>query len=266
MASRSGDPEIEQPDALIGANDPSPVRIANAGGQSLFLLLGDHAGNAIPAALGTLGLTQGEFGRHIALDIGVHELGAELAARLDAPFVEQHYSRLVVDCNRSPEAADAIAQVSDGTVIPGNDGITAAARARRYSSIFEPYHAAITKLLDMRDAAGMVTTIVSLHSFTPRLGNEPRPWTAGVLHDGGDTRFAAALLQVLRASEGERIGDNAPYRMDATDFTVPRHAYPDRPYAEIEIRQDQLSTPAGRQAILELLVSALQAAQAQVAG
>lgn len=266
MASRSGDPEIEQPDALIGANDPSPVRIANAAGRSLFLLLGDHAGNAVPAALGSLGLSQDELNRHIALDIGVHELGTQLAARLDAPFVEQHYSRLVVDCNRNPEAADAIAQVSDGTVIPGNEGLAVTAAAQRYSAIFEPYHAAIAKLLETRDAAGMVTTIVSLHSFTPQLGDEPRPWTVGVLHDGGNTRFAAALLQALRDREGELIGDNAPYRMDATDFTVPRHAYPDRPYAEIEIRQDQLSTPAGRQAILELLVGALQSAQAQTTG
>jgi predicted N-formylglutamate amidohydrolase len=68
-------------------------------------------------------------------------------------------------------------------------------------------------------------------------------------------------LQVLRDREGKRIGDNAPYRMDATDFTVPHHAYPDRPYAEIEIRQDELSTPTGRQAILELLVGALHSAQ-----
>lgn len=232
----------------------------------MFLLLGDHAGNAVPAALGTLGLSQGELGRHIALDIGIHELGAELAARLDAPFVEQHYSRLVVDCNRNPEGADAIAAVSDGTAIPGNEGLSDAARAQRYSDIFGPYHAAIAMLLDARDAAGMVTTIVSLHSFTPQLAGIARPWTIGVLHDAGNTQFAAALLQVLREHDGERIGDNAPYRMDATDFTVPRHAYPDRPYAEIEIRQDLLASPAGGRAIVELLVGAIQSAQAQIAG
>ncbi|MEO5586894.1 MAG: N-formylglutamate amidohydrolase [Novosphingobium sp.] len=265
MASRSGDPEIEQADALVGADDPSPVRIANADGRSLFLLLGDHAGNAVPASLGTLGLSGDELSRHIALDIGIHELGAELAGRLDAPFIEQHYSRLVVDCNRAPEAVDAVAAVSDGTAIPGNTQLSEADRASRYSSIFEPYHAAIAKLLQDRDAAGLNTTIVSLHSFTPSLAGSARPWTIGVLHDAGNTRFAVALLRVLRDREGEKIGDNAPYRMDATDYTVPRHAYPDRPYAELEVRQDLLASPAGRQAIADLLADALQTANAAIA-
>ncbi len=232
----------------------------------MFLLLGDHAGNAVPAALGNLGLSQDELGRHIGLDIGISELGAELAERLNAPFVEQRYSRLVVDCNRKPDAADAIAAVSDGTPIPGNTAIADDARAPRYSAIFTPYHAAIAKVLDDRDAAGLLTTIVSLHSFTPCLAGIARPWTIGVLHDAGDTRFAKALLQILRDHEGERIGDNAPYHMDDTDFTVPRHAYPDRPYAEIEIRQDLLASPASRRAVADLLTSALQSAQARITG
>lgn len=231
----------------------------------MFLLLGDHAGNAVPSALGTLGLSRAELRRHIALDIGIHELGAELAARLDAPFIEQHYSRLVVDCNRAPEAVDAVAPVSDGTPIPGNAELAESARAARYSGIFEPYHAAIAQLLHARDTAGLVTTIVSLHSFTPSLAGSARPWTIGVLHDGGDRRFAVALLHVLRDREGERIGDNAPYRMDATDYTVPRHAYPDRLYVEFEIRQDLLASPANRQAMADLLADALQTAQARIA-
>ena len=40
---------------------------------------------------------------------------------------------------------------------------------------------------------------------------------------------------------GLTIGDNEPYRMDATDYTVPRHAYPrELPYVEVEVRQDWL--------------------------
>ena len=66
--------------------------------------------------------------RHIAWDIGVGALGEALAARLDAVFVRQMYSRLVIDCNRDPDTADAIPEVSDATAIPGNIGLSAAAR------------------------------------------------------------------------------------------------------------------------------------------
>ena len=73
-----------------------------------------------------------------------------------------------------------------------------------------------------------------------------RPWHIGILHDGGDTTFAAALLNVLTADPDLVVGDNEPYRMDLIDYTIPRHAYPDRlPYAEIEIRQDLISDHEG---------------------
>lgn len=230
----------------------------------MFLLLGDHAGNAVPEALGTLGLNESALDLHIGLDIGVGDLGAELASRLDAPFIAQRYSRLVVDCNRAPDADDAIAPVSDGIVIAGNVGLAGAARDARHAAIFAPYHAAIARALADRDAAGRETILIALHSFTPSLGGMARPWTIGVLHDAGDTRFASALLAVLRERDGARIGDNAPYRMDGTDYTVPRHAYPRRPYAEIEIRQDLLATRGDRLAMADRLAGALQEARARV--
>lgn len=243
--------------ALLSADDLPPVRIANPEGRSLFLLLGDHAGNGIPRSLSGLGLPESELQRHIALDIGVSRLGRALASALDAVFVEQRYSRLVVDCNRDTASAEGIAAVSDGTTIPANATVAAGARESRYREVFHPYHNAIAALLDARAAKGEPVILVSLHSFTPVLAGERRPWEIGVLHDGGDTGFALALLARLRAGGGT-IGDNQPYRMDATDYTVPRHAYPRLlPYAELEIRQDRLATHAGIARVARLLSQAL---------
>jgi len=235
----------------------------------LFLLLGDHAGNAVPAALGTLGLSREELGRHIALDIGISELGAALSERLDAPFIEQRYSRLVVDCNRARGAVDAIPAISDGIAIAGNGAVSDRAARARYAAIFDPYHGAIGDLLAGRDAAGMPTIVVSLHSFTPVMAGFARPWTIGVLHDGGDTRFALATLGALRERAGQGaggpIGDNVPYRMDGTDHTVPRHAYPRRrPYAEIEVRQDLLSSPGRISVVADLLAEVLECARRRI--
>lgn len=230
---------------LLDANEAPPVRVINPGGTSSFLLIGDHAGKAVPRRLATLGLSDADLGRHIGWDIGIAELGALLAERLDATFVRQTYSRLVIDCNRSAAQPDAIAAVSDGTLVRGNAALSDADREQRFAEIHEPYQAAIGADLARRDAAGMQTILIALHSFTPSMRGQDRPWHIGILHDRGDTRFAHAFLDALRAEPGLVVGDNAPYRMDQIDYTIPRHAYPDRPYAEIEIRQDLLDTSEG---------------------
>jgi predicted N-formylglutamate amidohydrolase len=207
----------------------------------LFLLLGDHAGNLVPERLGALGLPPEELRRHIALDIGIADLGRSLAEKLDAAFVEQRYSRLVVDCNRSPDLADSIAEHVDGTAIPGNADLNPNSRRQRYAEIFAAYHGEIEQIIEERASQGRGTILVSLHSFTPLLGPQKRPWDIGVLYDGGETRFARSILGDLERSGGWCIGDNQPYRMDGTDFTVPRHAYARKlPYIELEMRQDLL--------------------------
>jgi len=255
---------------LIAAEDSPPVGIINPAGGASFLLIGDHAGNAVPAALDTLGLGADELARHIGWDIGIGTLGALLAAQLDAVFIRQTYSRLVVDCNRSPAQPDAIAAISDGTPIPGNQALDAAAIAARFATIHEPYHRAIAAELARRDAAGQPTILVALHSFTPAMrthatADTQRPWHIGILHDGGDTVFAKAMLDQLAEEPDLVVGDNEPYRMDLIDYTIPRHAYPARrPYAEIEIRQDLIATPEGCARWAERLARILPAAAARI--
>lgn len=103
-----------------------------------FVLLGDHAGNAVPAALAGLGLAPSELDRHIALDIGVRELGHALSSRLDAPFLHQAYSRLVIDCNRDPADPSAIAAMSDGVSIPRNRDLAPGPRQARIGEVLSP--------------------------------------------------------------------------------------------------------------------------------
>lgn len=247
---------------LLGPGDAPPVRIINPDGASPFLLIGDHAGNAIPRALGSLGVSDADLARHIGWDIGIGTLGEMLAERIDATFIRQTYSRLVIDCNRSAAQPDAIAATSDGTPVPGNHDLSEMARAQRFAEIHEPYQAAIADNLARRDAAGMPSMIIALHSFTPSMRGQDRPWHIGILYDGGDPRFAQAMLAVLRAEPDLVVGDNEPYRMDQIDYTIPRHAYPARPYAEIEIRQDLLTTPEACAAWADRLARILPAAAA----
>lgn len=234
--------------ALLADNDPTPVRIAgDLQSRGPFLLIGDHAGWAIPAKLGDLGLPPAERARHIAVDIGVEELGLALAERLAAPFLRQSYSRLVIDCNRDPADPTAMPEISDGTPVPGNRGLRPLEREARIEAISAPYHRAIADALDSRADAGLPTILISLHSFTPRMNGHDRPWHFGVLHDGHADAFARAVLDRLREAAHFVTADNEPYRMDTVDYTVPRHAFPrGLPYLELEVRQDLIGPGSDR--------------------
>ena len=243
---------------LLAADEPGPAIVRAGMPDCPFVLVADHAGNAIPRGLGDLGLGEGDRARHIAWDIGVAGLAEALAERLGAPLVRQRYSRLVIDCNRDPARADAIPEVSDGSAIPGNAALNAAARAARVAAIHAPYHAAIAAALAGRARPPIV---VALHSFTPAMNGHARPWHAGVLHDRGDTRFSAAVLAGLRARIEAPVGDNQPYAMDGIDFTVPHHCYAaGRAYAEIELRQDLIAEVPGQGRWADLLAEVLTAA------
>ena len=227
--------------------------------------MGDHAGRAIPQALGDLGVAAADLQRHIAWDIGVQGLGVRLADMLGACFIAQRYSRLVIDCNRDPARADAMPEVSDGTAIPGNVGLTAADRAARVADLFVPYHRAIAAELDAR--AGRPTLVVALHSFTPVMAGFRRPWRFGVLHLG-ESPFCDAMLAALRAEGDDApVGDNEPYVMDDVDFTIPHHAVGrGLDYVELETRQDLLADAAGQDAIAERLARILPQALASISG
>jgi predicted N-formylglutamate amidohydrolase len=238
-----------------------PYSVRNPGAASPLLLVGDHAGREIPPHLGGLGLPPGALDGHIAWDIGVAGLGARLADQLGATFIAQRYSRLVIDCNRDPARPDSICEVSDRVAIPANRGLDGAARAARVLDIFRPYHHRIAAELDARSAAGRDAALVSLHSFTPVLAGEARPWRFGVLQLGGSP-FSEAMLAQLRVALGaDVVGDNQPYAMDGTDYTVPYHAVArGLDYLELEVRQDLIGDAAGQTQVAALLAPMLQAA------
>jgi predicted N-formylglutamate amidohydrolase len=221
-----------------------------------LLLLGDHAGRAVPPPLGDLGVPAVEMDRHIAWDIGVAGLGARLARNLDAVFIHQAYSRLVIDCNRDPRHPGSIVTVSDGCPVPANVAAGPEDRQARVREIFRPYHDAIAAELDARAAGDRPTLILALHSFTPRMNGFDRPWRFGVLH-ADDSAFSHAMLAGLRARFGEAVvGDNQPYALDPDggDFTVPHHAGGrGLDYLELEVRQDLIATPEDQEVMAQAL-------------
>lgn len=247
---------------LLSCDEPAAFTVERPQGRSPFLLLCDHAGNRIPRRLRDLGLAAPELQRHIAWDIGIAGVGRELAARLDAVCIAQPYSRLVIDCNRPPEAADSIVGSSDGTPIPGNANLDSAQRLQRQRGIFQPYHRRIEAELDGRTQP---PCLIALHSFTPVFAGFARPWHVGVLYQR-DARLAAALLGLLRGEGDLEVGDNQPYTVgDDTDYAIPRYGEArGLLHVELELRQDLIADAQGQQRWAARLARLLQQALQRV--
>ena len=228
---------------LLAAGDLPPTIAHNRGAGAAYLVVCDHAGREVPAPLGRLGLPDSVFELHVAWDIGAAAVSDELGERLGASVIRQRYSRLVIDCNREPQRADAIPEVSDRIPIPGNQALPPEGRAARIAEIHAPYHAAIGEEVASQP---QLKALILVHSFTPAMQGVARPWTCGVLHHGGSP-LSLAMLERLRGEPGQVVGDNQPYAFDSIDYTAPRHALANGiDYLELELRQDLIAESPGQ--------------------
>lgn len=231
------------------------------GSQAPVLVLCDHAASALPAEYGTLGLTESEFSRHIAYDIGARDTALALSARLGTAAVLTRYSRLLIDCNRGLDDPTLVMRLSDGAVIPGNRQLDAEERTLRIERFWRPYHDAVDRIIDVALASGRVPVLVSIHTFTPLWRGVARPWHVGILWDK-DPRVARILLQGLRADSTLVVGDNEPYSGRLEGDCLYRHGTSrGLPHALVEIRQDLVADAGHAHAwghrLAEILLGAL---------
>lgn len=247
--------------ALLEEDEESPFLAVNAEGRSPFVLICEHASRQMPRRLGKLGLPDAELERHIAWDIGAEPVARLLSRLMDAPLALQRYSRLAYDCNRPPESPGAMAELSELTAIPGNQGLTAADRLARIEGLYRPFHDGVSRLLDARAAAGVKTLVVSIHSFTPVYKGNRRSVELGILHDR-DTALASKLIKSFPNIDARL---NEPYGpKDGVMHTLNMHGFArGLPHAMIEIRNDLVADGRGQDEWAQRLsVPLIQAAAA----
>lgn len=206
-----------------------------------ILVVSDHASNRVPDDI-DLGIDAALLNQHVAIDIGVAEVGALMAQQAGIAAFQGGVSRLVCDFNRDENLPTVVPIASDGHAIPGN-ALDHAGHEARLARFFRPYHDALATLLAETPQA----LILSLHSFTPQLdsSSEKRPWHVGVLYNEDD-RAARTAIPLLEA-EGLCVGDQQPYSGKMLNATMNRHAEVDgRPYLGIEVRQDLIANAAGQ--------------------
>lgn len=237
-------------------------------GDAPFFVFCDHASNAMPAELCSLGLPDDILQTHIAWDIGAGALTAALAEQLQGTAFFCGFSRLIIDPNRSPSAEDFIPAVSDQIPIPGNQMLSEAARRDRMERFHAPYHERLSAALDRFAAEHRNLLIVSVHSFTKRLmgAAEDRPWPIGLLWRE-DEDSARVMIDHLKRAAGWAVGDNKPYDAREFNYSVDRHVSPrGLRHVTLEVRQEML---AGDDAVAEtaiLLAAGVRDAAARAFG
>lgn len=229
----------------------SPVDVTNIEGTGSFVIVCEHASNAVPPEYGGLGLNAATLQSHIAWDPGAFSVARHLSELLDAPLVAQRFSRLLYDCNRPPEAPSSIPAVSEIFRIPGNEGLSAKARSERAERFYLPFRATLAQVLDARSSPPSVVTV---HSFTPIYNGVSRHVEIGILHDD-DTRLADAVLAAAGTGGGLVVRRNEPYGpQDGVTHTLREHALPRRLLnVMIEIRNDLIATAENQAAMAERL-------------
>jgi len=227
---------------LLSEADGPAVEVLNPSGLSDIVLVCEHASNRIPESLHHLGLGEEARKSHVAWDPGALALAESLSAMFDAPLVAARISRLVYDCNRPPEAPDAMPAKSEQFDIPGNQTISPSEHQARVIEVYDKFRAALTEIIAQKMAEGQTPTLVTIHSFTPIYYGQPRAVEIGVLHDTDDA-LASGILDAIGQDNSLKIERNQPYGpQDGVTHTLRLHGVSNNiPNVMIEVRNDLLS-------------------------
>ena len=252
-AGTTSEKPTDAPPQLLSAGEPGPFQVLNPLAEIPVLLVCDHASCRFPESLGDMGLDPFARRCHLAVDIGAGPLTERLAKSLSVTAVLAQYSRLVMDCNRQLMDPSAYLEYGDGILVPGNRNLHQADKDLRASILYWPYHDALDKQVQRLSKLGPAPAFIAIHSFTPVMNGEARPWQMGVLWDT-DMRLRNIFLEGFREA-GYFVGDNEPYSGKAPqDFTIDHHAEEiGLPHIGIEIRQDLIDDDEGVEKIARLM-------------
>ncbi|MGY3438926.1 MULTISPECIES: N-formylglutamate amidohydrolase [unclassified Marinovum] len=234
--------------SIIDSSFGSVVQVADAPPGADVIVVCEHAANAIPASLSGLGISRETGESHVAWDPGALGVAKGLAQHLSAPLVYGCVSRLVYDCNRPPEAADAIPERSEVHEIPGNSGLSPDARTARITEVYAPFRDVLAHEIASR--TGALALMVTVHSFTPVYRGVSREVEIGLLH-GRDAAIAKTMLAATPPDMPFRVRLNEPYSAaDGVAHTLDVHgAANNLPSVMLEIRSDLISTAADQNAM-----------------
>lgn len=205
----------------------------------------DHATNAVPQKYNDLGLSKADLSRHIGWDIGAATLVRQFCKTFGAAGLLAGFSRLLIDPNRDVNDPALIPEISDGTIIPGNQNISDADRGFRIKTYYDAYHQVLEQQIDAAVDRFIDPLIISIHSFTPKpTHGERRELDIGLLWKVDEDKAVRVKAEIERVHP-YNIELNQPYSALKLNHTLDRHVL-DRGLRHItfEVRQDLIDTDA----------------------
>ncbi|MEQ1586334.1 MAG: N-formylglutamate amidohydrolase [Cyclobacteriaceae bacterium] len=194
----------------------------------------EHAGNEVPEYLFYLFRSEPSIlETHRGWDIGAWKLAQFLSARLNAPLLGCHTTRLLIEANRSSNSNELFSTFSSP--------LTETEKEKLVRDFYLPYRNQIQNLVE---EATKPVLHLSIHSFTPIWNGAERTVDIGILFDPdrpSESKYSHHLKEALEKTLPHLITKyNAPYKgTDDGITTWLRKLYPDAVYTGIEIEVNQ---------------------------
>ena len=201
------------------------------------ILTCEHAGNRVPTEYAKL--FQGKqhvLDGHRGWDPGSVELGKTFKRRLKAPLFCAHFTRLLVEPNRSIGHCRLFSEFTRDL-----DDETKQTLLNRY---YHPHRNQVKSWITDQTAADHFVIHLSLHTFTPKLNGQLRTADVGLLYDprrSQERKFSDAWrTSLIELRPDLRVRRNYPYLGSADGFTTYlRKQMPQHLYAGIELEVNQ---------------------------
>lgn len=228
------------------------TEVATAGVSTSAVVTCEHASERLPAPWSWSDEDRWLVGTHWAYDLGARDVALELTRTIGSVGVLARFSRLLVDANRTTDAADLFRSMAEGRRVALNASVDATERARRLA-LFDAYHAAVASAV----AASPARIVFSVHTFTPVYEGVRRAVEIGVLFDEEQALAEGLATRLSRA--GFVVALNEPYSgKSGLIYSAERHARAEgRRALELEMRQDLAVDPSIRARAVEAVADFL---------
>jgi len=228
--------------SLEALSDGERIATLTPGTNRSVFLTCEHASNRVPHWFApVLPAEQRVLNDHWGWDIGAMGLSRVIARSQGYSLIGSELSRLVCDLNRSLEANDLFREQCDDVMISFNLRLDEVEKTKRHQ-IHETFHRFTGESMQALEPE----SLISIHSFTPIWQGVAREIEIGILFNR--YQDSAERLRERLRQRGVRVALNEPYSgfQDGV-YSIERHGLAlDRPYLEIEVRQDLIQTQEGQ--------------------
>jgi predicted N-formylglutamate amidohydrolase len=179
---------------------------------------------------------------HRGWDPGALELARVIARALEAPLIATAVSRLVVECNRSPDHPQLFSEFTRG--------LSRGEKQRLLDRHYYPHRGAVEAVVRSGIRTHGSVIHIGVHSFTPVLNGRRRDADVGLLYDPkrpAETLWCDLwIIALARVAPELHVRRNYPYRGTSDGLiTALRGRFPARRYLgiELEVNQARLLEP-----------------------